>query len=439
MLVAENKNPDREKLNNFFLIFKEFFNSFQKNNNFEAAATLSFYSFFALIPLLLMAVYPIGSFLVSSQSAIEGLEYLFPKLFPEINRILVKEVQAIARHKALWETLNFVTLLWLIIPFSKACRTQFSMIFKFERDLSYFRAKLRDSLGSLIILVLFLLLVLSEVLYSLSVRTFLIDLPLVLEVSYLLVPFIIALTVVFFFFLFFIPLKVKWIHVLVGSLITVSLWTLIRPAFSLFLRINPQYGFAFGSLKTVFLLVLWAYYSFLAILAGAEILANLNRKEVLFLKGLFFNHRAGRKIPPRFIRDYKSGDIIFKEGETGQDMYYILSGGVTVSKGGKIIRVMKENDYFGEIAMLLNSPRTATITVVEPNTRLIEISRDNFETILRENPSIVLAILKDMSYRLKSTNEDVFLRVPPGGAWRLIRPKEKNDRGQGQTVPGERF
>jgi membrane protein len=411
MLGTESNPSNQEKLHNFFLVFKEFFSAFQKNNNFEAAASLSFYSFLAFIPLLLMVVYPLGSFLITSQLAIDALEHLFPKLFPDINRLLLKEVQAIARHRALWETFNFVTLFWLILPFSKACSTQFSMIFKFKRDLSLFKAKLWDSLGGLIILGLFLLLVISEFLYSLSVRTFFVDLPRILDIIYLFAPFFIALAVLFFFFLFFVPVKVKWHYVLIGALITVSLWTLIRPAFSLFLQVNPHYGFAFGSLKTIFLLVVWVYYSFLAILAGAEVMANLNRKEILLLKGLFFNHKAGREIPNRFIKGFKQGDIVLKEGETGHEMYYILSGAVAVSKGGKPIRLMRENDYFGEIAMLLNSPRTATITVVERDTRLIVISRDNFETLLRENPEIVLAILKDMSYRLKSMNEDAGLEV----------------------------
>jgi membrane protein len=396
----------REKLNTFILVLKETSKSFQKNNNFEMAATLSFYSFFALIPLLLLAVYPIGTYLISSQSAIEEIERLFPKQFPEINKVIIKEVSAIARHRALWETFTFVTLLGLITPFAKACRTAFSKIFRFEREFSFFKAKLWDSLGVLLILVMFMLLVLCEFLYSLYVDTSLIDLPTVLDISYLLAPFFIALIALFFFYFFFVPIKLKWLHLLIGSLLTVSLWSLIRPAFSLVLQINPNYGFAFGSLKTIFFLVIWVYYSFAVMLAGAEVMANMKRKEALLFRGLFFNHKAGRKIPNKYVKVFEVGEVVFKEGEVGREMYYILSGAATINKEGKVLKVIGEGDYFGEIAMLLNTPRTATITVVEPDTRLVCISQDNFEILLRENPSIVLAILKEMSARLKETDAE---------------------------------
>jgi membrane protein len=141
-------------------------------------------------------------------------------------------------------------------------------------------------------------------------------------------------------------------------------------------------------------------------LAGAEVMANMKRKEALLFRGLFFDHKTGRKIPNKFVKVFEIGEVVFKEGEIGQEMYYILSGAAAVNKGGKVLRVIREGDYFGEIAMLLNVPRTATITVVEADTRLVCISHENFEILLRENPNIVLDILKEMSARLKESDLD---------------------------------
>jgi membrane protein len=396
----------RDKSSEFFLVLKESLLAFQKNNNFEAAAALSFYSYLALIPLLLLAVYLLGNYLSSLHSALQGIQNLLPNLAPEANKFLVKEVHLLSRHMAFLSFFTLLSLIWLMIPFSRSSRSAFARIFKFEKEYSYLKAKLIDTLAIFIFLTIFVLLVLSEFLYSLYVDTLLIDLPRVLDIGYYIGPFFLALAGLMLYYRFFIPIKISWLYLFTGSLVTVCLWSIIRPAFFMLIEINPHYGFAFGSLKTFFLLVVWVYYSFAALLVGAEMMANMNRKEALVLKGLFFNHVDGRKIPSKFIKVFEKGEMVFEEGQLGEEMYYILSGAVAIIKDGKILRVMNEGEYFGEVAVLLDAPRTATTTVIEPGTRLVSISHDNFETLLRENHLIVLAILKEMCSRLKTSEEE---------------------------------
>jgi hypothetical protein len=175
---------------------------------------------------------------------------------------------------------------------------------------------------------------------------------------------------------------------------------------------RPQLWVCLWFFEDLFFLIIWIYYSFVALLAGAELVANLKRREALIFKGLFYNRKAGRRIPSRFIRAHEKGDVVFREGEVGGERYFVLSGAVAVSKEDKMIRVIKENEFFGELAMLLNLPRSATVTVMEPDTRLIGIAQDNFETLLRENPDIVLTILRVMSRRLETVDEEAGLPFP---------------------------
>jgi CRP-like cAMP-binding protein len=88
-------------------------------------------------------------------------------------------------------------------------------------------------------------------------------------------------------------------------------------------------------------------------------------------------------------------------------MFFVVSGAIIISRNNKMIRTMKRGDYFGEMSMLLNAPRTATVKALEDNTRIVAISQENFETILRESPEVVLAILKEMTLRLKLTDESI--------------------------------
>lgn len=66
--------------------------------------------------------------------------------------------------------------------------------------------------------------------------------------------------------------------VLTGSIITTFLWGIMRPVFGLFISYNPQYGFTFGSLKAIFVIIVWIYYSFGVLLFGIEVIANLREK-----------------------------------------------------------------------------------------------------------------------------------------------------------------
>ena len=92
---------------------------------------------------------------------------------------------------------------------------------------------------------------------------------------------------------------------------------------------------------------------------------------------------------------------------SGVETFYILSGSVRILKKGRLLREMVAGDYFGEMAMLLEVPRTAAAVAAAPDTRLVAISESNIETILRENPKIVVSFLKEMSGRLRSVNEKV--------------------------------
>jgi CRP-like cAMP-binding protein len=102
---------------------------------------------------------------------------------------------------------------------------------------------------------------------------------------------------------------------------------------------------------------------------------------------------------------YETGQIVVSEGEAGESMFYIVAGAVALSRKGQSLGVLKAGAYFGEMALLLKTERTATATVVEPETRLLPISSANIETVFRENPKIVLALLHEMAGRLRQTDD----------------------------------
>lgn len=98
----------------------------------------------------------------------------------------------------------------------------------------------------------------------------------------------------------------------------------------------------------------------------------------------------------RFVRTFKEDEIIFCEYEPGDTFYLIQKGRVKIVKiiGNieKIIDILKPGEFFGEMALLENAPRSASIIALE-NCKLLELNRSNFEVLMTGNPQMAIKLL----------------------------------------------
>ena len=78
----------------------------------------------------------------------------------------------------------------------------------------------------------------------------------------------------------------------------------------------------------------------------------------------------------------KKGDVIIREGEETDDAYIILEGEIEVTKKGKVVATLRENNIFGEIALVDQRPRTATC-IARTNTKLGHVTRENYTALLK--------------------------------------------------------
>jgi hypothetical protein len=231
--------------------------------------------------------------------------------------------------------------------------------------------------------------------------------PFLVRLADLVAPIVVTVVFLSIVHYVFAPKRPRLIPVLTGALASALMLALMGPAFTAIMRFNPNYGFAFGSLKAVFLLLVWVYSAFVAILAGVEISSAFHRRESLLVKELLASparlavnvSRMGR-----YLRTCEPGELVFREGESGDTMYYIASGSVTLSCRDHDLRTMGSGEYFGEMAMLLKTTRTATARAAAPGTILVAVSADNLQEVLHQNPSIMLQLLREMAQRLGRTN-----------------------------------
>ena len=108
---------------------------------------------------------------------------------------------------------------------------------------------------------------------------------------------------------------------------------------------------------------------------------------------------------------FKKDDVICRQGETGACMYCIRSGSVAVYTNYGTERVrklaeLKEGEFFGEMELIENEPRSATVVALTDGTLLDEITENTFLDYFEEDPVKVFMILQQLSQRLRKTTKD---------------------------------
>ena len=122
-------------------------------------------------------------------------------------------------------------------------------------------------------------------------------------------------------------------------------------------------------------------------------------------------------------KSFKKGEVIIEEGSLSSDAYIIESGSVEVSKrlpGGKIqvITKLDKNDIFGEMGLIDQLPRSATVRALEDCSISI-MTPDTFNSLARRNPKALMPILKVLAKRLRNTLkviEEIDVQKPDGQA-----------------------
>jgi CRP/FNR family cyclic AMP-dependent transcriptional regulator len=112
----------------------------------------------------------------------------------------------------------------------------------------------------------------------------------------------------------------------------------------------------------------------------------------------------------RFERAFSAGSIVFREGDKADHMYVIQSGKVRITRAvgsqDAHLALLGPGEFFGEMAVVNNRPRSATATVVE-DSRLLAIDAKTLETMLRSNTEIAVRLIQKLADRLEQTNRQV--------------------------------
>jgi CRP/FNR family cyclic AMP-dependent transcriptional regulator len=117
------------------------------------------------------------------------------------------------------------------------------------------------------------------------------------------------------------------------------------------------------------------------------------------------------------INEYAVGDVIFEEGSTGRELYVVLDGTVEIAKmngaSKTTIVTLGKGEFFGEMAVIDGSSRSATAIAAAASTKVMRINHARFVYLVSQQPAFALMIMDALSKRLRASNAAQFKPANP--------------------------
>ena len=109
---------------------------------------------------------------------------------------------------------------------------------------------------------------------------------------------------------------------------------------------------------------------------------------------------AGAGVP---VREFKAGDVIFKQGDAAAELFIIQSGEVEIRLGNRRLEKLSNYNFFGEMALIDPAPRSATAVAVT-DVKLVPVGEKQFLFLVSNTPYFALNVMRILARRLRTTN-----------------------------------
>jgi|SRR3954447_9274163 len=106
--------------------------------------------------------------------------------------------------------------------------------------------------------------------------------------------------------------------------------------------------------------------------------------------------------------DYDTGRVFCTQGEVGSDFFVIMEGEAEVTRDGTKVADYGPGDFFGEVALIEDVPRNATVTATSP-VRCFIVHRGSFTKLLDEQPEVDRKVMRALAKRLVAASNDPVL------------------------------
>ncbi|MGL4559166.1 MAG: Crp/Fnr family transcriptional regulator [Afipia sp.] len=117
------------------------------------------------------------------------------------------------------------------------------------------------------------------------------------------------------------------------------------------------------------------------------------------------------------INEYAASEVIFEEGSSGRELFVVLDGKVDIVKSSgadkSVLVTLGKGEFFGEMAVIDGSSRSASAIAAVPGTRVMRINHARFVYLVSQQPAFALMIMDALSKRLRASNAANFRTAAP--------------------------
>jgi len=117
------------------------------------------------------------------------------------------------------------------------------------------------------------------------------------------------------------------------------------------------------------------------------------------------------------INEYDASEVVFEEGSTGRELFVVLDGKIDIVKNSganrTVIVTLGKGEFFGEMAVIDGSARSASAIAAVSGTRVMKINHARFVYLVSQQPAFALMIMDALSKRLRASNAITFKAAAP--------------------------
>jgi membrane protein len=294
----------------------------------------------------------------------------------------------------------FFILFWAASPLANSIRKNFLIIFNRKIKRKFYVNKLIDvTILLLVIFLFFSYIFISK--YLITLAGFFHSLVPISEKSVLLILFS-SLSLIIFIAIFYKIMtpekKLPQPLLFIGAATSCFVWIFLHEMFDFIMNMSQSYGIFYGSMRNLFISLIWLFLNIAGFLIGVELIAFIFNLEVYKFRSLFLQPSKPllkNFFQPNIIRLQKNS-VLFSYNMPATSVYFIVDGQIKTTINGQE-RLFHNNQYFGELSVINNTKRLGEAIVVSDWAKIIKIPNSTFKKLLNEDLEFQNYILKNLN------------------------------------------